>query len=415
MSALRLNGVFLALAALVGATGCPSDSPGEDDFGFGPMSTGTQGGDDDDDDDDDGEETEGADGTGDSGTSDDDDDDDDDDGTDVEPEGPHARGTIILGETHEVGGSTSTPFVTATFSPDYQPPQMCGQMAASCFVGRAPECLTPCEVGEACVYSDACQPECQKVCDLPCGANEVCYFPAADSAPACKTVETFDAGPLAFEGTTAPLTLFPPYAFVGMPSGSFFLPGASLSLSAQGGGEAGFDAFDVDFTATTFVSSGLAAIDPTIAYDGMSNVPVTWTPGEQDARVLVTVTNTAGEAGTMDCVAVDSLGEFDIPRSALDAALGNSIMATMSVTIERSRTSYIGGLTTHGELTESEVQADGWLEVVTKSQETTTVQDCGTLAWCGGACVDTDTNVSHCGGCNMPCTDIQICSTGVCS
>ena len=33
---------------------------------------------------------------------------------------------------------------------------------------------------------------------------------------------------------------------------------------------------------------------------------------------------------------------------------------------------------------------------------------------CGGSCVDTASNVAHCGGCNMPCANSEVCAGGSC-
>lgn len=417
MLARRVVGA-VAVACLL--TGCQSDSP--DDFGFVPMDTGSgagpgSGGDDDGEDSDGTGARDATGGTGDDTAGDgltDDGDESGDGGNGVEPEAAHARGTIVIGESHTVGGSISTPSVLASFVPDYTPAQKCGQMAGGCLVEVPASCVAVCGVGEACGYSSLCQPECQPVCSLPCGVGEVCFFPAVDSAPACKPVDTFDAGPLTLTGTTVPVTLFPPYAYAGVPSGSLFLPGATITADASGSVEAGFDPFSESFQATNYMTTGLLAVDPTVAY-GTENVPVTWQPGDDDARVLATVTGTLGASGLLTCVAVDSTGTFDLLRSAINAALDGEVLQSLTITIERRRTTYIAGLQTHGELTEGVIQPDAYLELVTSSSESAAIQNCGTLSWCSGTCVDTTTNVTHCGGCNMPCSGIQTCSLSVCT
>jgi hypothetical protein len=40
---------------------------------------------------------------------------------------------------------------------------------------------------------------------------------------------------------------------------------------------------------------------------------------------------------------------------------------------------------------------------------------CGALTECSGACVDTDVNSLHCGGCDSPCTTGAACERGVCA
>jgi len=416
MAIPRFCGV-LATAGLLLACG-GGDDEDEETFGFGPMSTGTAA--------EDGSGGDDGSGGGDGGTADsgsdgdptggEDDDGPDDSGGDAEPEGPHARGTIVIGETHGVGGSMSTPSVTASFVPDYTTPQECGQMISGCMVSGVPTCGAACLVDETCGFNDQCQSECQAVCSLPCAVGQVCYFPAPGAAPACKAEETFDAGPLSFAGTTAPVTLFPPYAYSGVPSGSLYLPGNPITVNASGAAEAtaGFDAFDRDFVATAYVTTGLELVDPNVAY-GDGPVPVTWQPGSDDLSIVLNVTSELGNTGTIRCLVDDASGTFDVPRAAIVAPLVGDPLQTLTVGVERRRTEYRGGLTTHGTLTDATVQADGYLELVTTSRESATIQNCGLLTWCETACVDTQTNPAHCGGCGIPCTELQACSLGICS
>jgi len=39
----------------------------------------------------------------------------------------------------------------------------------------------------------------------------------------------------------------------------------------------------------------------------------------------------------------------------------------------------------------------------------------GTQLACGGQCVETVSNPAHCGGCNQPCGELEVCDAGVCA
>jgi hypothetical protein len=40
--------------------------------------------------------------------------------------------------------------------------------------------------------------------------------------------------------------------------------------------------------------------------------------------------------------------------------------------------------------------------------------DCGELTACDGACIDTGTSATHCGGCDQPCASGSTCEGGAC-
>jgi len=328
---------------------------------------------------------------------------------------PHARGTIVLGETHGVGGgSTSTPFLNASFVPEYTANKAngCAEQVLGCFVTKAPVCQTTCSTDEVCTFNDACQATCQPICDMACATDEVCYFPVPGSA-ACKKIEEFDGGALSFAGTTVPITLFPPYEFVGETSGALYLPRADITVSGSGASGAGFDQFQADFQATNYLTTHIDEIDPTAAY-GAGPLPVTWDPGQDEIKITVTVTSAQGSVGTVVCDADDASGRFEVPRPAIAESVGLEAVSSLTVGVERRRTELKTGFATRGNLTGETVQSQGWLELVTSSSETAAIMDCGTLSWCDSECVDLQYDELNCGACGNVCGAGETCSAGVC-
>src|SRR5258706_11614125 len=149
-----------------------------------------------------------------------------------EDNSPHALGTIVLGEYHPPGGGNSSPIVSAGFIPDTLAVAVCQGEVAGCVLQIAPSC-TGCAFDEVCTFDGGCNSYCQKVCNKTCNRGEVCVLDGANQ-PACIIQETFDAGPLAFSGTTTAITLFPPYAYTAQQQGAPFLAGGQLEVPAQG-------------------------------------------------------------------------------------------------------------------------------------------------------------------------------------
>jgi len=255
----------------------------------------------------------------------------------------------VLGEAHGSGGSSkSTPIVTATFIPDALLGKSCKKkIEGGCEIQQVPKCTkvttssTGCAASEACTFDDACVATCKAfvACEKTCSADEVCKTTgSAGTAGTCVKLETFDAGPLAFSGTTTTITMFPPYRFETTGQGAPFLGGSELRVQAQGALEAGFEKFDLKFTATTFVqtSPALSKI-PRATVFGTGSIPVGWAPsaaaGATD-NVLVTV---SGSGGTATCKMKDALAKFDIPRSVVKAAQGEGALENAPVSISVTR------------------------------------------------------------------------------
>lgn len=328
---------------------------------------------------------------------------------------PHARGTIVLGESHVLGSGSSTPVVSAGFVPDFDAvAPACTQSVGGCEISQIPDCGDQCGVDEVCTFSDSCQPTCQPICDLACGADEVCYFPIPGS-PACKAIESFDAGALTFSGTTVPITLFPPYQFAGDLTGAPFVPGAELSVHASGATDAGFEPFEVSFSATDLLQTELDSLNPDEAY-GTGPLPIRWTPGSDDITLSVTVTGSLGSYGTVTCPGDDAAGLLEVPRAAIETAIDpDDTVSGLHVSVQRTRRTLHKGLTTTGKLLEQTVQPEGWVELVSSSVESATLEGCGGLTWCEGACVDTLYDELHCGACGEACAAGEVCSGGVCT
>ena len=338
---------------------------------------------------------------------------DDSGGDDGAADEPHARGTIVLGESHLPESANSSPIVSASFVPDFlAQPDACGTMVAGCFVQTLPDCGGQCEVDEFCSFNTECASTCERVCDLACGDDEVCYFPVADN-PSCKRIEYFDAGALNFTGTTVPVTLFPPYNFQGDVTGALYLPSSEISVHATGATEAGFEAFDQPFMTTTYMDATVEELGLEQIY-GDGPLPVSWTAGGDDVRVSVTVTGLSTGYGIVTCDAQDASGAFDVPREAIAAALVDDDLGGLSLAVERRRSELHKGFATKGQLLEHTVRPQGWLELVSTSVESVTLVGCGTLAYCDGACIDVQYDADNCGGCGNACPADAYCQSAEC-
>ncbi len=401
MFARPLSAALLVPLTAIALVGCTADPDTQDGFGFGEEEMDTDAAADG------GGGADGADGAdgGDGGG-------DDPRMDEPEPAVPHALGTIVVGETHPVGGGQPTPLVSASFVPDsVMVADACAAEIEGCRVSTVPDCADACGLDEVCVMSDGCTPACEAICDLACGEGQECYFPVPGS-PSCRGVETFDAGALTFSGTTVPVSLFPPYQFVGDVSGALTIPGQEISVYASGATSAGFAQFDRTFTGTSPLVSQIGDISMEEAY-GDGPMPVRWTPGNDAIRVSLTVSGALGGYGVVTCEAEDT-GTFSVPRAAIDAAVPGDEPSAIYVDLTRHNTTVHKDLSTTGALLQATVQSEAWIELVSSSSESTMLQGCSGTAFCGGACVDTLSDEENCGGCNTVCGPGQICSIGEC-
>lgn len=355
----------------------------------------------------------------------------DDGDEDPSTQPPHSLGTIVLGESHGASGSTrSAPIVSATFSPDATLGKSCKtKIAGGCEILAAPKCTksatsaSGCLANEFCSFNDACAAVCTPstttttTCETECGEGEVCKVTGTTAS--CVKVQTFDAGPIAFSGTTTTITLFPPYRFETTGQGAPFLGGATIQVQAQGALEAGFEKFDEKFTATTFVQTDppLGKI-PRATVFGTGAIPVGWAPSAASTSdsVIVTVT---GSAATVTCKMKDTVAKFDIPRAVVKAAQGETSESTapVSISITRQRKEVHKDKTAKGELALTPVQPVAWLELVTQSSETASFQGCTGSAQqlCGDVCTDVNFDTKNCGACGKVCTATQTCNSGACT
>lgn len=332
-----------------------------------------------------------------------------------EPEPPHALGAITLGESHASKGGEVFPLVYAVFLPNTEGAAgaSCATDVSGCKVSVPPDC-GGCKADEYCAFNDACAPTCQKFCSAQCAPDEECYFPSPES-PACRKKESFDAGSLAFDGTTVPITLFPPYSYMGMGSGAPFLEGAALTVQASGASGAGFDAFEATFTATRFIQTTPALADIGLGTVlGAGDIPVSWVPGEDDILITATVTTANGSGGTVTCKASDAAGSFMFPRAAITAAAGGSGLSGVQLSIARERTEVKKDLATKGTLTTTKVEEVGWLNLSTLSSESASFSCQFGEVICGDACTDVQNDANNCGDCGKKCVGADFCDSSTC-
>jgi len=359
---------------------------------------------------------------------------------------PHSLGTIILGEAHSTSGpsgsTTATPIVSATFVPDALLTKTCKTaLSNGCEIVKAPKCTkvktstTGCSTNEACTYDTSCSPVCKAfaVCQTSCSADEVCQAKTGTGTGTgtgtttlgeCVKTVSFDAGPIAFSGTTTSITMYPPYQFESTGQGAPFLGGAELKVQASGATEAGFEKFDETFTATTFLQTkpSLAKIPKSDIF-GTGALPIAWVPAND--TIIISL---SGAGGTATCKVQDSLGKFDVPRSVVKAALVNDTLSTgtgtgsgtgsssLSISVARQKRNVKKDKHAKGTLELTSVKPDGWLELVTLSTESASFQGCAASEEiCGDTCTDVSYDRLNCGACGNACSTSQSCYSGKCS
>lgn len=345
---------------------------------------------------------------------------------DVTKQPPHSLGTIALGESHTSGASSkSTPIVVASFLPDAILGKSCKKKIDGCEIAEVPKCsktstsTTGCNSDELCSFDTACEATCKKlpVCEKACSEDEVCKLASSTASKGtCVKSESFDAGPLAFSGTTTSITMFPPYRFESTGQGAPFLGGAQLEVQAQGATEAGFEKFSEKFTATTFLQTtpSLAKIDRNKIF-GTGAVPIAWVPSTD--TIVITV---SGVGGSATCKVKDTLGKFDVPRSVVKAVQtttgSTTTTSSLSISVSRMKKEVKKDKKAKGELAIATVKPEGWLELITTSTESASFQGCpGTQSFCDEACTSLQTDRYNCGSCGNECSSSQSCYQGACS
>lgn len=335
---------------------------------------------------------------------------------------PHALGTIRLGETRASATGASNPLVGVSFLPDSKLAKECTRKVGVCEIAEIPQCVTGtangCPSGETCTFDDSCKPVCIKQCTRSCSANEECVFDASatsEGGMTCRKKDRFDAGAIAFDGTTMALTLFPPYSIQPEGNGAPFMPRSQIKVIATGGTRAGFEAFEETFTATTLLETDppLADLPPT-ALLGTDDVPIGWRPGEDTVYVSV-----SGPAGVAKCQADDKSGKFEIPREVITEVQSSGTTTTSSnitISVSRERREVRRDKKTFGTLSGGRsVQPVGWLELITTSGESHSFTSCATgQQLCNGACTNVQTDRYNCGTCGNACPSTYICSAGTC-
>ncbi len=289
------------------------------------------------------------------------------------PDGDEALGTIVIGETHPVGTGDALAILSASFVPDPSAvPQSCAMEIGGCQVSPPLDCApTVCGVEQVCAYDQNCMPTCQVACTLACAADEVCYFPFPDT-PACRKVETFDAGRLDIVGTLQPITLYPPYTIPAGVPGPLSLPDRELTVTGSGATQAGFAAFEAKTTSMDSVFSTIDEILPAEAF-GAGDLPVEWIAGQDEMTITVTVTGMLGLSGTVTCEADDAAGTFTVPRAALTAAIPADTPTSFSLALQRRHTETTTGLDTVGTLLDHDVPSKGRIDFTYTSIETGTI------------------------------------------
>jgi Stigma-specific protein, Stig1 len=345
---------------------------------------------------------------------------------DPETAPPHALGTILLGESRSSSTGDSNPLISASFVPDAKLTKSCTRKVGACELTEIPKCTTGtaqgCASGEVCTFDDDCEAKCLPVCTKSCAAGEACYFtskvtsgPVTDDDMACKKKDRFDAGAIAFAGTTQSITLFPPYNVTPNGNGAPFMARSEIRVQASGGAAAGFEKFDEKFTSTTFLETNppLRELSRSEVF-GSGAVTIGWLPGEDKVYVIA-----SGAGGSAKCPADDTSGTFDLPRSIIREVTSNSAGETsggLSISVTRERREVRKDKKTFGELSGGQViQPEGWIELVTSSTEMHSFTSCPTgSSICGEQCANLAMDSKNCGACGNVCPTSYYCSAGSC-
>lgn len=335
----------------------------------------------------------------------------------TEADAPHSLGTITLGETRASTTGDSQPIISASFLPDSKLGKSCTKKVQGCEITQVPKCTTGtatgCAAGETCTFDDDCQAKCIKACTKTCQAGEECVVTGASTAPdggmTCQKKERFDAGAIAFSGTTQAITLFPPYAITPDGNGAPFMARTEIRAQASGGAKAGFEKFDEKFLATTFLETNpsLAEI-PRSEVFGSGDLAVGWMAGEDQVFV-----GASGAGGAAKCAADDKQGRFSLPREVIREVVGTSGTA-LSLSVTRERRETRTNKKAFGDLGGGQaVQSNGWLEFVTTSSETHSYASCTAgQTMCGDVCTTLSSDARNCGQCGKVCP--SYCSASVC-
>jgi hypothetical protein len=225
----------------------------------------------------------------------------------------------------------------------------------------------------------------------------------------CKKRDRFDAGAIAFSGTTQAITLFPPYAVTPEGNGAPFMARSEIHVQASGASASGFEKFDEKFTTTTFLETDppLRELDKAEVF-GNGDLRIGWVPGED--HVIVTAT---GSFGAAKCEAKDADGEYMLGRDVIEEVMGNtstSGSSNFSITVTRERREVRRDKKAIGAPHEK-----GHLELITTSSESHSYQACTTgQSMCGSKCVSLQTDRYNCGECGNVCPSTQYCSSGYC-
>ncbi|MDF2692115.1 MAG: Tryptophan synthase alpha chain [Labilithrix sp.] len=339
---------------------------------------------------------------------------------------PHALGTIVLGETRTSSTGDSNPLISAAFVPDSKMAKSCSKKVGSCELTEIPKCTTGtmpgCGAGEVCTFDDDCEAKCVQTCTKSCAAGEACYFTskvtsgtATEEDMACKKKDRFDAGAIAFAGTTQSITLFPPYSITPNGNGAPFMARSEIRVQATGGAAAGFEKFDEKFTSTTFLETNppLRELSRSTVF-GSGAVTIGWLPGEDTVYVIA-----SGAGGSAKCAADDASGTFDLPRSIIrevTSGADGETSGALSIAVTRERREVRKDKKAFGELSGGQVvQPDGWVELITSSTETHSFTSCGVGAdICGEQCVNLQSDTQNCGECGNACPASYYCSAGTC-
>lgn len=329
-------------------------------------------------------------------------------------ETPHALGTIVLGESRTSQTGDSSPIISASFVPDAKASKACTTKIGTCELAEVPRCTTGtaqgCASSEICTFDDSCEAKCVKACTKACGASERCVFSSKSSGSdgmACEKAPRFDAGAIAFAGTTTPITLFPPYGVTPDGNGAPFMARSEIRVQASGAAEAGFEKFDEKFTSTTFLETHPPLRDLARGtVFGSGDVTIGWVPGED--RIVITAT---GPLGAAKCTAKDQDGEYLLPREVIREVMGGTDTGSgLTLTVTRERREIRRDKTALGSPHEK-----AYLELVTSSSESHAFASCGAgYTLCDDQCVDTRSDSQNCGACGKTCFSTQYCSYGLC-